>query len=114
MWSGRTGTVDLTIDYTTLSTQPNPVDTLVEMAVSELSLSHDYSNEETIFVKRDSVLRDSAKRAYLKMRKAQNAVPFDQFKAQKKGEEFHTPPATYRIALKYSKPHTRGFMDRQK
>jgi hypothetical protein len=107
------GSVELQLDWATLSAEADPVSHIVGKAVSEVTLTKDYNTSEADFLKQDPILKDSARRAYLHIRKKATRVPHDQYKAQKSGKEFVTPPTQYRVTLHYSHPASRGWMDRE-
>ena len=109
----RKGTAHIVIDYSVLSQQSDPVQFLVDQVASEVALANDYSASEVAFVKQGETLRRSAKVVYMKIRARANAVPFDQYRAQRKGREFTAPPTTYRATLHYDRPGTRGRMERE-
>lgn len=113
MFSSKVGSVEVLVDYEKVSQEADPVQHLIDRAVSEVMLQKKYSDEERRFLQKDARLRESARKGWLKVRSRATSVPFDRYKSEKKGAEFHAPPTQYRMKLYYDRPGTRGFLERE-
>jgi hypothetical protein len=107
------GHVKVRLDWQSLQSAENPMEYISEQAQRQLRFTYRYSDAEIRYVANEELFRRSCEHAYHLCRKlAEKRWARDQ-KAWKHGGEPSQQPLEWRVSIKFHRPQTRGFANRE-